>query len=197
MSTSIDLATVVERLQAGDAQAMHELYEHYADALWRYIQIRLSDAEAAHDCLQDVFFKVWKSMPTFEFRSDPHFTAWLYTIAHHLVVSHIRKRKRQPQVPLTPELNVIDVRRSDTARTVGDRLAVQQALEELTREQQQVIRLKFFAGLSNTEIATTMQRTEGAIKALQHRALNRLQRLLSVDPSAPVLPPAIQVYYGL
>jgi RNA polymerase sigma-70 factor, ECF subfamily len=183
MPSSIDLPSVIARAREGNQHAIRELYDVYADPVRRYCYVRLGDSEAAQDCVQEVFVCIWKGVKNFEYRGDLSFTAWLYTIANNVLVSSIRKRKRAIQVPLTPELNLTDTKSSDTARTICDRLALQQAISNLTTEQQQVITLKFFAGLSNLEIAEIVGRTEGAVKALQHRAINRLQQMLSHERS--------------
>jgi RNA polymerase sigma-70 factor, ECF subfamily len=178
MPSPIDLPSSIARAREGNPQGIRELYDAYADPVRRYCLIRLGDAEAAQDCVQEVFVCIWKGIKNFEYRGDVSFTAWLYTIANNVLVSSIRKRKRTQQVPLTPELNLTDPKSFDTARSVCERLALRQAVSKLTAEQQQVIILKFFVGLSNLEIAEILGRTEGAVKALQHRAINRLHQML-------------------
>jgi RNA polymerase sigma-70 factor (ECF subfamily) len=183
MPSSIDLPSAIARAREGNPQAIRELYDVYSDPVRRYCYVRLADNEAAQDCVQEVFVCIWKGVKNFEYRGDLSFTAWLYTIANNVLVSHIRKRKRVQQVPLTPELNLTDSRSLDSARNICDRLALRQAIEQLTQEQQQVITFKFFVGLSNLEIAEILGRSEGAVKALQHRAINRLQQMLSNERS--------------
>lgn len=179
MPSSIDLPSVIARAREGNPQAIRELHDAYAESVRRYCYVRLGDLEAAQDCVQEVFMCIWKGVKNFEYRGDLSFTAWLYTIANNVLVSYIRKRKRTEQVSLTPELNLTDPKSFDTARTICDRLALREAISKLTVEQQQVITLKFFVGLSNLEIAAAVDRTEGAVKALQHRAINRLQQMLA------------------
>ncbi len=183
MPSSIDLPSTIARAREGNPQAIRELYDVYSDPVRRYCYVRLGDNESAQDCVQEVFVCIWKGVKNFEYRGDLSFTAWLYTIANNVLVSHIRKRKRVQQVSLTPELNLTDSRSLDSARNICDRLALRQAIEQLTLEQQQVITFKFFVGLSNLEIAEILGRSEGAVKALQHRAINRLQHMLSNERS--------------
>ncbi len=179
MPGSIDLPSVIARAREGNPQAIRELYDVYSDPVRRYCYVRLADSEAAQDCVQEVFLCIWKGVKNFEYRGDLSFTAWLYTIANNVLVSYVRKRKRVQQVPLTPELNLTDPKSNDSARSICERLALRQAISQLTSEQQQVITLKFYVGLTNLEIAEILGRTEGAVKALQHRAINRLQQILS------------------
>jgi DNA-directed RNA polymerase specialized sigma subunit, sigma24 homolog len=75
---------------------------------------------------------------------------------------------------------------------ITERVALQQALGQLTPDQQQVLALRFFADMSNSEIAGMLRRTEGAVKAIQHRALQSLQRILNreaEEPARPAAPP--------
>jgi RNA polymerase sigma-70 factor (ECF subfamily) len=173
-----DLSSAINRACERQPQAIQELYDAYVDLLFRYCYVRLNDREAAEDCVQEVFICVWKGINTFEYRNDISLTAWIYTIANNVVVSYVRKRDRMRASPLTSELRSTDTRSFDVASTVCDRLAIRQALSQLTSEQQHVIALKFFVGLSNHEIAEIIHRSEGAVKALQYRAINRLYHLL-------------------
>jgi len=186
MPGTLDLPLTLLHARQGDANAIRELYDAYSDPVRRYCYARLGDVDAAQDCVQDVFVCVWKGVRTFEYRGDLSFTAWLYTIANNVLVSSIRKRKRAQLVPLTAELNLTDTKSVDTARTICDRLALRQAISKLTADQQQVITLKFFVGLSNLEIAMAVNRSEGAVKALQHRAINRLQQLMNGDSQGTI-----------
>jgi RNA polymerase sigma-70 factor (ECF subfamily) len=176
---STDLCSTLEAIRAGSPAAVGVLYEAYGAAVCRYCYARLGDAEAAQDCTQEVFVHMWQGMHSFKYRGKASFMAWVYTIARRIVVSYVRTQLRARHVSLLPELNLADDRTSDLAGTSADRVLVAAAIRQLTVEQQQVITLKFFGGLSNREIATALGRTEGAVKSLQHRALNRLQKLLS------------------
>jgi RNA polymerase sigma-70 factor (ECF subfamily) len=188
---STDLQAVVARARDGQPTAIAELYASYGDAVRRYCYVRLNDLEVAQDCVQEVFLRIWRGIKTFEYRGDASFTAWMYTIANNVLISHARKHKSIQQVPLTPELNLADTRHADTARTIVDRLTLREAIGQLTLEQQHVITLKFFVGMSNIEIATALGRTEGAVKALQHRAINRLQHILNHEDALMIADVAI------
>lgn len=181
-----DLESIIERARAGTSTAIGELHALYGDAIQRYCAARLGDTELAQDCAQDVFVRVWRSLPTFEYRGDASFTAWMYTIASRVVISQARKHTARPQVSLTMDLPAGHGQQADTARLICDRLALHDALRQLTLEQQQVVTLKFFLGFSNQETGAMIGRTEGAVKAMQHRAINRLQRLLSYEPTTLV-----------
>ncbi len=153
MSSVFDLATSLAQAQAGHPAAMADLYTAYGVSVQRYCYARLGSVEAAEDCTQEVFLRIWRSVASFAYRSDASFMAWLYTIANHVVISYTRKHGRINQVSLTPDLNLVDGRTQAMASTICDHLALRDALAELTVEQQQVITLKFWEGLSNLEFA--------------------------------------------
>jgi RNA polymerase sigma-70 factor (ECF subfamily) len=178
MSSVFDLATSLAQAQAGQPTAIADLYTAYGVLVHRYCAARLGSAEAAEDCTQEVFLRIWRAVRTFDYRGEVSFNAWLYTIANHVVVSYLRKNRRVALVSLTPELELADSRTSATAHTICEQVVLRDALAELTVEQQQVITLKFWGGLSNAEIAACLGRTEGAVKALQYRGVQRLQHLL-------------------
>lgn len=183
MPGDIDLPSVIAHAQQGKPDAVDVLYTAYADPIRRYCYARLGDIEAAHDCVQEVFLKVWKAIKSFVYRDELSFISWLYTIANHVVISDIRKRQKLVQLPLDPDLDLTSD--YDLARTINDQLVLWNAIRQLTPEQQQVIVLKFFVGLSFLEIAAVVKRREGAVKALQHRAIRRLQTLLSGERRGP------------
>jgi RNA polymerase sigma-70 factor (ECF subfamily) len=183
---STDLQLIIARAHDGQHAAIAELYALHGDAICRYCYVRLNDVEVAQDCVQEVFWRIWRGIKTFEYHGDVSFMAWMYKIANNVLISHARKHKAPQHVSLTPELNLADTRHADTARAICDRLTLRQAINQLTPEQQHVITLKFFMGMSNIEIATALHRTEGAVKALQHRAINRLHHILHCDDALPV-----------
>lgn len=173
-----DLAVLIGRAQEGDVGAISELYTLYASSILRYMYIRVAERELAQDLTQDVFIRVIKGINSFEYRDEKAFLSWLYTIASNILASH-RRRRNLPSTPLDEQAEFADARSLEEVRSVNERLALRQALDQLTDDQQRVLSLRFFADLTNSEIAALLNRTEGAIKALQHRALQSLHRILS------------------
>jgi RNA polymerase sigma-70 factor (ECF subfamily) len=127
-----------------------------------------------------VFLRALESLPRYRWTGAP-FRAWLYRIAHNLVVDLHRRRTRHP-------VGVLDDGQVDPGR-LGDpdgwlqekvaRGALPAAVDDLTALQRRVILLKFAAGLSNAEVAVVLERTEGAVKAVQHAAVVALRRCLT------------------
>ena len=140
-----DLSTLVAALRAGDPSALQALYELYAAPLVRFSAFRLGDAEAAQDVVQEVFIQVWQHARTFEDRGEAALVAWLYTIANHVVINHLRRRRRRPSVSLDATGDGAPLQGMDLAHTVCEREALRAALAQLSPLQQQVIALRFTA----------------------------------------------------
>jgi len=173
----LELPRVIAQAQTGDPGAFGELYAKYAGLILRYLYARVRDQEGAQDLTQEVFVRVIKGIGGFEYRGEKSFLGWLYTIANNVLIGQAR-RKRAVSTPLDENMELVDPRGQEAVLSIYDRVALQQAIGQLTQDQQQVLTLKFFADMTNNEIATTIGRSEGAVKALQHRALQSLQQIM-------------------
>jgi RNA polymerase sigma-70 factor (ECF subfamily) len=173
----LELPKVIAQAQLGDPGAFGEIYAKYAGLILRYLYVRVRDQEGAQDLTQEVFVRVIKGIGGFEYRGEKSFLGWLYTIANNVLIGQAR-RKRAVSTPLDEHMELVDPRGQDEVLSIYDRVALQQAIGQLTQDQQQVLTLKFFADMTNNEIATTIGRSEGAVKALQHRALQSLQQIM-------------------
>jgi RNA polymerase sigma-70 factor (ECF subfamily) len=174
----VDESRLIERAKAYDAQALSELYRRYSNAIFRYVYYRLGDQALAEDVVSDVFVRALEALPGYQDTGRP-FAAWLYRIAHARVVDHYRRHGRRQFTPLDERLAAgeeADPQQLATHRDASYR--AWQAMNDLTEDQQQVLSLRFIAGYSTREAAEVLGKTEGAVKALQHRALASLRRLL-------------------
>lgn len=174
---SHDEARLLEQALALDPDALGQLYDHYAPGIYRYLYRRVGDARLAEDLTSQCFLNMLEALQ----RGggwQSSFSGWLYRIAHNLSVDYFRRHGNNPQVELDERLlSAADSPDHLTERTLRME-HVRAALHALTDEQVQVILLRFGEGLSNKEVADMMGKTEGAIKALQHRGLRALRRLL-------------------
>jgi RNA polymerase sigma-70 factor (ECF subfamily) len=162
------------------SDAVGLLYERYFDRIYKYVYLKLGDPTEAEDVCEQVFLKMIESIGTFQWQGST-FASWLYRIAHNQVVDTLRRHSRRPQVPLEPVGDTLPSERDDPhhlAEQSDFRDHVREAISGLTDLQAQVIALKFGAGLSNAEVAAILDRSEGAIKALQYSALQNLQKRL-------------------
>jgi RNA polymerase sigma-70 factor (ECF subfamily) len=177
----VNESRLIERAKNYDAEALGELYRFFADAVFRYVYYRVGVREVAEDLVGDVFVRALEGLPAYEDTGSP-FEAWLYRIAHARVVDYYRRQKVRRAASLDEGL--VDDGGSDLSHWVAERDDVRRiwgALSHLTDEQQEVISLRFIAGYSTAEVAEVMKKSEGAIRALQHRALASLRRLLEIQ----------------
>ncbi len=170
---------VLNRVGAFDQATLGQIYDAYYERIYHYIYHRLGDASLAEDMAGEVFLRMLESIRG-ERAWHSSLTGWLYRIAHNLVIDHYRRRGRRDETGLDERL--IADERTGVPKVSLENLMTQQqlkaALHYLTDEQQEVVILKFVEDLSNNEIADIMGKTEGAVKALQHRALTTLRRVL-------------------
>jgi RNA polymerase sigma-70 factor (ECF subfamily) len=175
---NINESRLIERAKACDAEALGELYHRHANAIFRYVYYRVGDREVAEDLAGDVFVRALEGLPSYQPTGVP-IEAWLCRIAQARVVDYYRRQSVRRTVALDEQL-------PEGEETSPDRVAAESdefrrawgAVTHLTDDQQQVISLRFIAGCSTAEVAALLGKTEGAVKALQSRALASLRRLL-------------------
>lgn len=179
------IASLIPACQRGDTGAVERLYDLYADRIYRYVLARTGDAQAAEDLTADVFVRVIQHVRGFKLdavRPAASVSAWLYRIAANLVADYHRAHRRRPSVSLDDDAPFVlaapDPWQQAAKNEALARLAG--ALEHLTEDQRRVIIGKFGEGMSNAQVAAWLGKTEGAVEALQHRALRTLCRLLNV-----------------
>jgi RNA polymerase sigma-70 factor (ECF subfamily) len=173
---------LASRASQGDRQSFGQLYERYVDRIYRYIYFKVGSREEAEDLASQTFLKAWDAIGDYEWRNHP-FGAWLFRIAHNLVVDYHRARRdtltlddASPQLERKASRDEIRPERVLAELISTDR--VRQAIGRLTEEQQQVLILRFFEGLSTGEVAEIMGKRRGAVRGLQFRALSALRELL-------------------
>jgi len=184
-ASSQQLGRLVEQAQQGDRDALEELYLLHFDRIYSYLHMSVGNRHDAEDLTTQVFVKMLESIGKFRWRSAP-FSAWLFRIAHNLAMDHFRANRRwQPEEEVPePDPGEGSAAEEEAFESIG-RQSMLQLIEKLSREQQQVLTLKFVFNFSNSDAATILDKTDGAIKSLQHRALASLQRQLERSGSAP------------
>ena len=170
---------LVRRAQAGDPEGFGELYDRYVDVVFRYLYHRVGDRATAEDFTSETFVRALRRIDSLTFQGRD-VGAWLVTIARNIVLDHVKSSRYRLEVATA------DMRDADRA-TEGPEDAVLQRLTnvelmagiaQLSEEQQECLVLRFLQGLSVAETAAAMGKKDGAIKALQHRAVRRLASLL-------------------
>jgi RNA polymerase sigma-70 factor (ECF subfamily) len=174
-----NVRTLVERAQKGDRGALEELYLIHFDRIYSYLHMSVGNRHDAEDLTTQTFLKMLESIGRFRWQSAP-FSAWLFRIAHNLAMDHFRARRRwQPEeeVPEQPGSEEPSAE-LEAMQSIG-RQSMMELIERLSPEQQQVLTLKFVFNFPNADVAKILDKTEGAIKSLQHRALASLQKQIT------------------
>jgi RNA polymerase sigma-70 factor (ECF subfamily) len=165
--------------QRGNVDAIGALYDQHHQALFRYIWLRVGEHALAEDLTGDVFVRMLAALPRYR-PAQATFRAWLYRIAHNLLVDHYRKEGKRTPAPLQQAENLSAG--DETPLTLFEqKLTVEQlrqALAALEQTQREVVTLRFLSGLSLQETAVVLGKTEAAIKAIQHRGLAALRSAL-------------------
>ena len=173
------LRELVERAQGGDREALEELYLLHFDRIYAYLHLSVGNRHDAEDLTTQTFLKMLESIGRFRWQSAP-FSAWLFRIAHNLAMDHFRANRRwQPEedVPEPPGSEELSAE-EEAMHSIG-RKSMLELIDSLSSEQQQVLTLKFVFNFSNGETAAILDKTEGAVKSLQHRALASLQKQIT------------------
>ena len=171
---------LIEKAVNGDSQAFGKLYVMHVDRVYRHIFYRVGNTADTEDLTQQVFIKACQAVARFKKMSSP-FVAWLMTISNHAVIDFYRARK--DKVPL--EEDVL----TDCANPGPEQLLeasvtkaeLQNAIRQLTPEQQQVVMLRYVEGFSGRETAAAMGKSEEAVRIMLFRAVKNLKRTLKAQ----------------
>lgn len=168
---------VIDRARSGDRAAFAELYDTHVDSVYRYLMYRVREPSDAEDLASEVFTRAFANIHRYKWQGKS-FLAWLYTIARNAVTD--RRRRDRPTVELDNAYGL--AAQGPTAHDLAVRgenvEALRGAVKHLTGEQQEVLVLRFVENLSSREVASILGKNEGAIRALQFRALCRLRKIL-------------------
>jgi RNA polymerase sigma-70 factor (ECF subfamily) len=169
---------ILERAKRFEAQALEEIFDAFSPGIYRYAYRLLGDKELAGECMSETFSRFLGALKR-EGGPDTYIQAYLYRIAHNWVTDYYRS-KTPPTLPLDVDIPASPA--DDPHQRLSDELTtiqLRQALALLTPEQRQVIVLKYLEDWENDSIAQSMNKPVGAIKALQHRGLEALRRILT------------------
>ncbi len=175
-----DDTLLIQKAVGHDPNAFGRLYDMYVDRVYRHVYYRVGNVDDAEDLTQQVFLKAWQAIGRYKKTASP-FLAWLMTISHNLVVDFYRTRKDKTylEAEITADDSALRPERVTEARFEQQRL--RRAILQLHGDQQQVILLRFVEGYRNSEIASLLGKSEGAIRVILHRALARLRQILEKE----------------
>lgn len=166
-------ANLIKRIKDRDEDAWSELYDlHYAN-LYRYAFARLRSREEAEDVAAQVFLEALRGIDRYTYRGKP-LLAWLYTIARNLIADHMRYQVRKTRAS---HLQIIDGYAPAADHSL-DSMELLDAISKLTRDQQEVLILRFFMALPARATAQLLGKNETAVFALQVRGIASLRRIM-------------------
>ena len=175
---------LVTEASDGDPWAFGMIFDHYHEAIHRFIASRVNRPTDAEDLTQLVFVKALEALPRYEARGIP-FGGWLFRLARNAIIDQIRTRRDHLSLVAATTRETDDAGPEARAALQEDLDRVTEALTKLTDDQREVIALRFFAGLSVLETAVAMGRQEGTVRGLQFRAIAALRRELGIEMLAP------------
>lgn len=159
---------------------LSSLYEEYYDKIARYAYLRIGNKDEAEDIAGEVFLKALKSLKSYKERGVP-MQAWLFRIAHNLVVDYYRKMQKNITIPIDNIQIESGVNPVAEAEENAEMERVQKAMEQLTREQREVLRLRFFSELTSKEAGQVLNKSNGAVREMQRAAIEKLRNILTTD----------------
>ncbi len=176
LSWQYDDEQTIKKAKNGDAEAFGVLYEQYAEMIFRYVYSHLDNQMDAEDLTEEIFFRAWKALPKYDDRGLP-FSAFLFRSARNSLIDYYRQHKT------VQSLEDLDLESGEPApeEIVNGRLEnhkLKQVLQELREDYRSVLIFRFLSGLSPEETAHAMERSVGAVRVLQHRALSALKDLI-------------------
>lgn len=171
-----EIEQLVLKVQDGDQSAFADLYDIFIDPIYRYVYYRVKSSEV-EDLVETVFLKVWEHIKKYQESKKSSFSAWIFRIAHNIVVDHYRSAKNRETDVL--DFSVPDHKRDHNPIRITedsiDRKVLRVAINKLKKNYREVIVHKFINDFSNAEIAELLGRSEGSLRILQHRALKALR----------------------
>jgi len=171
----------IEKAIKGEASAFGLLYDKYQPQIYRFIYLKVGHREEAEDLTHQVFLKTWGSISRYDFQGFP-FSSWLYQIARNQVIDYYRTKKVNITLESIVELKIESPSYSSVMDNNSDIEKVKKAIYQLNPQQQDVIILRFIEDLSLQETASILDKTETAVKLLQHRAIKNLRKILDSKP---------------
>jgi RNA polymerase sigma-70 factor, ECF subfamily len=167
---------VIKQVKNGDAEAFGILYDQYAEVIFRYVYSHLDSRLDAEDLTEEIFLRAWRALPKYDERGLP-FSAFLFRIARNSLIDYYRQKKAvqsiedielQSHEPGPEEMVDINIENHTLRETIA----------KLREDYRNVLIFRFLSGLSPEETAQVMQRSVGAVRVLQHRALSALKDLM-------------------
>ena len=183
----MDDAVLVRQAKSGNVTAVGQLYDQHQPHIYRYVWSRVRHNQTAEDLTGEIFTRMVKNLPRYQVTEMP-FRAWLYRIAHNLVVDYFRGQDgRLPEPIPIDQAEYMREEMNTTEDVIDQKMTVERvekALDHIDPAQREVVVLRFLVGLPLREVAQSLDKSIPAVKSLQHRGLSALRVALQTGMSA-------------
>ena len=161
-----------------DPDALKAIHERFYEPVARYIRFKVGDMQTVEDLVGEVFVRVLEGLKRGKaWRESPQ--GWMIGIARNVVADYYRHRERLPEVKLSAEISATKETNPSHLAMLGERQEVlMQAIQQLTADQRDVILMRFIDGINIEGVAQAIDKTPGAVKGLQYRALRALAEIM-------------------
>ena len=170
---------LIQSAVRGGASAFGQLYDFYQPKIYRFILVKVGQREEAEDLTHQVFLNAWQNIKNYRSRGFP-FSSWLYRIARNQVIDYYRARREMTSIDqMDPEYFIAPAIQHFTVEKDLELEKIFGAVRKLEPVYQDVVMMRFVEDLSIKETAGAIGKSEGAVKLIQHRAIKKLQELIS------------------
>ncbi|MDD4931175.1 MAG: sigma-70 family RNA polymerase sigma factor [Candidatus Colwellbacteria bacterium] len=176
-----DERNLITQAIGGETEAFGRLYDHYLPMIYRFILLKVGQREEAEDLTHQVFLKAWQNIGSKYSDEGLPFSSWLYRIARNTVIDHYRRSRPTIEIEendtreeLISHPDIIS--RMDIEKGAKEAL---EAIKKLGETDRNIIIMRFVEDLSVKEVAEALGKTEGAVKVAQHRALEKIKKILA------------------
>ncbi len=171
-----NIGHLVDLAKKGNTDAFGMIYDELVKPIYRYIYYRV-DPQIAEDLTEDTFLKVWQNLSKYKKGKVP-FSAWVFKIAHNLVCDYYRKNQIITEIDEDSPDNNEQTNPAHQINVKFNQIKLRQAIKKLPENYQQIIILKYINEEDNVTISKVIEKSEGAVRTLQFRALEKLRSLL-------------------
>jgi len=176
---------LIKKAQNGEAQAFGLLYDIHVEAIYRFVYLKIGSKADAEDITQQVFLNAWQNIHRYRYQGFP-FSSWLYKIAHNAVIDFYRSHNLRADIDLESAEEIIQENEAEQENKTDYNLdleKIKKAIRQLPADQQSIIIMRFVDDLPIKEIARILEKNEGTIRVIQHRALKQIKKICNPKSS--------------
>lgn len=170
----------IKQAQEGHHEAFSVIYSHYLPQIYRFVFLKTGNKATAEDLTHESFLSAWKNLKKYEDLNFP-FSSWLYQIARNKIIDFYRTNKKNLQLDNIDESAIAIENNNSSLDSQIDIEKIKILIKQLKPDYQDILIMRFIDDLSCEEIAIAIKKSQGAVRLLQHRALNALKQLYERD----------------